>query len=330
MNDVDLLRKISEYQRDVPGIEAIPKAAISAITWFASHEAQMIPVLRSGKVHADDYASILPSIHSKDVFEHLNKAATDTQEFLTCFVAICHGYFATQFCVRGHFAPIHVELLALKNALLEAREDQVSAYAVGGNLDIASRAAIRSIENSKTIYSQFANSGANWFDVLIARCVLMGALTWHLVDNISSSAAANKPIRARVFLSYSRSDKKRALTFQKNLEQHGIGVWRDEKEIHVGSSVIGRIATGIAKESDFMVLLMSRTSLSSNWVEHEVAQALTREHANDGTYLLPVRLDDSEIPLHLNIKKYADARRSTRAAVNEILSAMKWHDTYMG
>ena len=101
---MSIQKEIEQYLAGVPDIEAIPKAAMSAIAFYASHEAQMVPVLKSGKIKASDYRDILPSISPKNVEEHLNPSSTDTQEFLLCLVAISHGYFATQHCVRCHYA----------------------------------------------------------------------------------------------------------------------------------------------------------------------------------------------------------------------------------
>ena len=83
---------------------------------------------------------------------------------------------------------------------------------------------------------------------------------------------------ARVFISHSHQDKATARTVAQYLEANSTRVWLDENEILVGDSIPGRIEQGIA-DSDFVVVLLSKDSVTSGWVKREVETKLV-----DGDY----------------------------------------------
>ena len=70
----------------------------------------------------------------------------------------------------------------------------------------------------------------------------------------------------QVFISYSSVDKIIAKKISNNLKNKGISVWLDESEIRVGESIPEKIEEGI-NSSDVLCLLISKNSISSNWVK---------------------------------------------------------------
>ena len=94
---------------------------------------------------------------------------------------------------------------------------------------------------------------------------------------------------ARLFLSYARTDVERARQLAGLLGDAGHDVWWD-REIHGGS----RFATEIDKalqEAEAVVVLWSKASLDSAWVQDEAAEG------RDSGRLVPVLLDVSRPPL---------------------------------
>ena len=94
---------------------------------------------------------------------------------------------------------------------------------------------------------------------------------------------------ARLFLSYARTDVDRARQLAGLLGDSGHDVWWD-RELHGGS----RFATEIDKalqEAEAVVVLWSKSSLESAWVQDEAAEG------RDSGRLVPVVLDASRPPL---------------------------------
>lgn len=110
-----------------------------------------------------------------------------------------------------------------------------------------------------------------------------------------------------VFLSHSSKDKPFARRLGNDLRLYGANVWIDEAEIKVGDSLIEKITEGIAA-MDYLIVLLSKASVSSEWVRREVNIALTKEIKGKRVVVLPCLLEDCEIPLFLEDKNHADFR----------------------
>lgn len=80
------------------------------------------------------------------------------------------------------------------------------------------------------------------------------------------------PKGPRVFLSYYRADKERAVNLERALCQRGLHVWRDERSISAGESWSEAIERGI-RESRGVAVLLTPASLDSAWVTYEYAFA---------------------------------------------------------
>lgn len=94
------------------------------------------------------------------------------------------------------------------------------------------------------------------------------------------------------FISYSWRDKDFAAHLHGDLQEVGVRCWLDAKEIRVGDSISEQINRAI-QAHDKLLLVLSRSSIHSSWVQTEIRKAFDLEHARDGTVLFPVRLDDS-------------------------------------
>jgi sRNA-binding protein len=127
-------------------------------------------------------------------------------------------------------------------------------------------------------------------------------------------------IIASIFISYSHEDKKLARALAEELRQRGLKVWIDEGELKVGDSLIERIATAIA-EIDFFLALVSESSRNSNWCRKELALAVTGELGREGLRVLPVRVDDAEMPATLADVFYLELNASNVEEVAERIAA---------
>lgn len=114
-------------------------------------------------------------------------------------------------------------------------------------------------------------------------------------------------LRPRVFLSHNWQDKSVARLTAHKPNARGIGVLLDEAEIKLGDSLTQNISSGI-DEVEYVVALVSQSSINSGWVGKELDIAMNQEIENRRVKLLAVRLDDSDLPLFLRGKLYADLR----------------------
>ncbi len=126
---------------------------------------------------------------------------------------------------------------------------------------------------------------------------------------------------ARVFLSYSSEDRPFVDRIAQDLERVNVGIWYDKWEIRVGDSLIEKISEGI-RENDYLALMLSPNSVTSEWVRREVNAALIRELDEKKVIILPVLIESCEIPTLLREKKYADFRKSYENGFDELVSAV--------
>lgn len=90
----------------------------------------------------------------------------------------------------------------------------------------------------------------------------------------------------RVFISYSRKDGRPfAEDFERLLEKEGLTSWRDLKDIESGD--VRFQALQAIEEAEHLVLVLSRASLASDWVEREYRHAWAR-----GKKVSPILIGD--------------------------------------
>src|SRR6478752_4835216 len=94
---------------------------------------------------------------------------------------------------------------------------------------------------------------------------------------------------SHVFISYSRTDRDRAKRFAAALQERGHAVWWDD-DIAAGQTFDAAIEKALG-EAACVVVLWSSTSVKSDWVKTEAAEATRRR------ILVPVLVDEVAIPL---------------------------------
>jgi hypothetical protein len=94
-----------------------------------------------------------------------------------------------------------------------------------------------------------------------------------------------------VFISYSRGDAAFVDALEARLESTGYVVWRDVHDLVAGPTV--RQISEAIREQDSVVVVLSKVSVRSDWVTHEVELARAREKQEGREFLCPIALDDS-------------------------------------
>jgi hypothetical protein len=116
-------------------------------------------------------------------------------------------------------------------------------------------------------------------------------------------------INEQVFISHNHADREFVRQLGRDLADTGIRVWIDEAEIKFGESLIWKIATALTKV-DYVLAVISINSISSNWVQKELEIAISQEITQGRFKVIPLLLDNCDIPAFLCEKLYADFRNS--------------------
>ena len=117
------------------------------------------------------------------------------------------------------------------------------------------------------------------------------------------------------FLSYHSGDAGWVAQLKSALEARGLRVWLDREQLRPGDRFPGALASAIGSIG-CVVLILSRGSLASAWVEEEYTLALTR-----GCRVVPVLIDDVEPPGFLSGRTWVDFRDPARftASLDELV-----------
>jgi hypothetical protein len=115
-----------------------------------------------------------------------------------------------------------------------------------------------------------------------------------LPDVIINNIAAFKgdPVQFySCFISYSSKDQSFAERLHADLQNKGVRCWFAPEDLKIGAE----IRTGIDESirlHDKLLLVLSETSVKSQWVQQEVETALAKEREQGRIVLFPIRLDD--------------------------------------
>jgi len=123
-----------------------------------------------------------------------------------------------------------------------------------------------------------------------------------------------------IVISYSHEDSDFVDELGANLFKNRVPVWIDRWELRVGDSLIRRIEEAI-QNADALIVVLSKTSVESEWCTKELTSGLVMELEAKSVFVLPVVIDDCEIPLFLKDKLYADFRKDKDKALQLLLES---------
>ena len=135
-----------------------------------------------------------------------------------------------------------------------------------------------------------------------------------LIDYLPS--LLNEPFQFySCFISYASKDHPFAERLYADLQNKGVRCWFAPEDMKTGDRIRPRIDETI-RLYDKLLLILSKTSVESRWVEQEVETALAREREQGTTILFPVRIDNTVMtlktgwPAHIcNTRHIGDFRR---------------------
>ena len=94
------------------------------------------------------------------------------------------------------------------------------------------------------------------------------------------------------FISYSSRDEVFARHLYSDLQNSGVRCWFAPEDMKIGDRIRPRIDDSI-RLHDKLLLILSKTSIDSQWIEQEVETALEKERERGCNVLFPIRLDNT-------------------------------------
>jgi hypothetical protein len=133
-----------------------------------------------------------------------------------------------------------------------------------------------------------------------------------------------------VFISYSHADELIVNKLAAHLVKQNANVWVDTWELSVGDSILNKVQEAI-QESSALLVIVSKASVESEWCKKELSAGLMRELDEKRVVVLPVLVEDCEIPLFLREKMYADLRTNFERGLRNIVESIsKVTNAYQG
>ncbi len=130
----------------------------------------------------------------------------------------------------------------------------------------------------------------------------------------------------RVFIAYALEDLRQAEALYDFLRAAGINPWMDRRNLRPGQNW-PRLIESVIEASDFFVACLSANSVSkSGGFQSELRFALdvARKQPLDGTYLIPVRLDDCSVPGRISREwQYTDLFPDWQAGAQKLVAAIR-------
>jgi hypothetical protein len=158
---------------------------------------------------------------------------------------------------------------------------------------------------------------------LLAAC---GVAHFHIpyIDAISKNSAKHPSC----FISYSVKDDKFIQRFRNELANNGIRSWFAPRDLPFGASTRDVIESQI-RSHDRLIVVLSKSSLQSQWVQFEVETALEIERKKKKEIIIPVCIDDEVFKSRIswarhivrtkNIALHQNWRRSDSSFIKEFV-----------
>lgn len=124
-----------------------------------------------------------------------------------------------------------------------------------------------------------------------------------------------------IFFSYAYDDHDRAQKIINGLREREYDVWVGDENIDEGDEIVEALQRGI-EQSDMFVVLLSENSVEAPWIDSELGVATAQQSRSPDYPILPILLDDSDVPELLHKSQYTDVSESIEEAVDVISDAI--------
>lgn len=115
-----------------------------------------------------------------------------------------------------------------------------------------------------------------------------------------------------VFLSYAKEDYSQVRTLSDRLRREGFNVWLDTHRLQRGHAWESVIEDVISRCKFFLVCLSKKSVSKTGYIQKEIRIALevTQRMPEGSVFVIPVRLEDCDIPPSLSRWQWVDLYRA--------------------
>ena len=124
-----------------------------------------------------------------------------------------------------------------------------------------------------------------------------------------------------IFVSYSHKEKEFVDQLCRNLISEKIHLWMDRWELKPGDSLIDSVQIALEHAGAILVVL-SKSYVESTWCKKEMNAGLIRELEKKGNIIIPIVIENCNIPIFLREKMYADFRKDWDEAYRILAEAL--------
>jgi hypothetical protein len=123
----------------------------------------------------------------------------------------------------------------------------------------------------------------------------------------------------RIFISYAHADSEAANRIADALRSVELQVWVDASSLQPGQNWVAEIEHAL-EEAGYLLVLLSSTSVDSQWVQREWTSMLTRQlGGRNGGVVIPLRLEDVQPPTLLRPLQYVDLFPDFEAGLRNVV-----------
>jgi hypothetical protein len=131
--------------------------------------------------------------------------------------------------------------------------------------------------------------------------------------------------RHSVFISFSQAEREFVRRLANDLWQHGVDARLGSPFVAMGDASENPVREMI-HQSDIMLVVVSRHSLDSPWLEREIYEGIVRERDAKRRFVVPLVIDDEAVtnmPFFIRRRTYADFRRDYEIGRANLLGIIK-------
>ncbi|HEY7851302.1 MAG TPA: TIR domain-containing protein, partial [Ktedonobacterales bacterium] len=233
--------------------------------------------------------------------------------------------------ILSQYSPTLIYDLATMSKLTGLRP--LALWTFEQHLGIAQQAPLEAQDRASPRYSERDLVALNWLrDRIIAGEPTSDAAARLLVAQLdqpatpapamesTASVAVAEPPTALVYVACARADLARVEPAVAALRERGFNVHFDAAHAHGSGSYVHESQQAL-RQADAFVVFVSRAATQSAWVEAETRAFQATMARDDNRKLIPVRLDDSPLPLSLAHYSAIDGATATATALADAIAS---------
>lgn len=126
----------------------------------------------------------------------------------------------------------------------------------------------------------------------------------------------------KIFISHSSKNSDFFNRLTKDLEEAGMNVWKFTEEVQAGDDMTQSVKQAL-NEIDYYIIVLSKPSVISEWVNFELSATLINEASRQENLVIPVLIEECEIPSSIRNRMYIDFRNNYDVALAQLVRSIK-------